>query len=120
MEIKQVVTETDWMHAIYEYLMEQLGGRFKLQFPEHIDYIDGLLESMQDPLIRSTELTMMEALMNVTAAHGGMVTRHSLNGCPHDMNHKFSREFINLVWDARRETSEWLQGQGVIPGQSCN
>lgn len=120
MIIKQVVTELDWMHAIYEYMEEQLDGRFRLQFPGQGEHIDELLEGMSHPFTRINEDTMMLVLINVTAAHGGRLTTHMLKGCPNEEEHEFQKELISLVWDARYETHEWLKDQGIIPGQSCN
>lgn len=120
MQIKQVVNETDWMDAIYEYIKLQLDGRFRLQFPNMEETIGDILETMDDHLVRSTEQTMLLGIMNAVAAHGSRLTLHSLTGCQNDECHEFQREFINLVWSARNETLQWLKSNGVIPGQSCN
>lgn len=119
-EIKQVVNEFDWMHAIYEYIESQLRGRFRLQFPGLEEAIDDLVESMNDPLIRSSEDAMRMGLWNTVSAHGTRLTVHSINGCPHEEKHEFQKEFINMVWSARRDTHKWLTEQGIVPGQSCN
>jgi hypothetical protein len=91
-DMRQVVTETDFMRAVYDYMAEQLEGRFKLEFPEG--------EEM--------------------STFGAILTDCMLSDCDNGEYHDFAREFINLVWDSRQLTQEWLKGQGVVPGRSAN
>lgn len=120
MQIKQVINETDWMDAICEYMIEQLDGRFRLQFPGLTEKIDDLLLVLNDPLVRTSDATMIMGLGSIVGEHGARLTIHSLTGCSNTEGHAFQRELINLVWSARYETLTWLNQQGVVPGQSCN
>jgi hypothetical protein len=116
----QVVTELDEMRAVYEYIISQLDGRFRVQFPAHTEFIDTLIENMQNPFVQITSDQMQVFLFQTVEQFTEALSSCAIQGCPHEGKHVFIREFINLVWDARDLTEEWLKGQGVVPGQSTN
>lgn len=116
----QVITELDAMRAVYDYMSLQLDGRFRLQFPEHREIIDEYVNDFLDDQVRQNADGMKFALAMVVNRYGTTLTNCSIKGCPHEDNHQFMREFINLVWDVRIQTAEWLKGQGIVPGQSAN
>lgn len=118
--MRQVLTETDAMRAIYDYMAEQIDGRFRLEFPEEEEVIDILVASLRDPMTRMLDSHMYMALVTTIGDYGAALSSCMLNGCTNDKQHRFLREFINLAWDARRLTTEWLKGQGIVPGQSAN
>lgn len=117
---KQVTTELDFAIAIFDYLAEQLDGRFRLQFPNHHDVLNTMVGNLRNPLLREDAIDMYAFLM-----HSGSQFTEALNscmviGCPSDANHVFLREALNLLWDSRENTREWLKEQGIVPGQSAN
>lgn len=116
----QVVTEYDAFLAIYDYMALQLGGRFYVEYPNHREVIGVLIGNLRDEEVRSDLELMQSALLNTVSQFGTNVTACSLGGCDNTENHKFMREFLNLVWDARQLTAEWLRGQGIVPGHSVN
>lgn len=116
----QVVTELDAMRAVYDYLALQLDGRFRLQFPDHEDYINNYVEDLRDDECREHDQAMRWGLAQTVNTMGTTLTTCSINGCENVGNHAFMREFINLIWDARELTGEWLRRQGIVPGQSTN
>lgn len=120
MPIRQVVTERDWYIAVLDYMMEQIDGRFRMEFKNHGEEADLLIAMMSDEDIRQTADSMRNQIDYMVSYMGRTVTDCSLNGCPHTENHYFIREFINLVWDARHGTEQWLNQQGIVPGQSAN
>ena len=116
----QVVTEADAMNAVYTYLATQLNGWVRVEFPNHTSIIDNLVEDLLDEECRNDPDGMKYALNGVTGEFTFLLTKCMINGCDDAENHKFMRAFINLVWDARTQTAEWLKGQGIVPGQSAN
>ncbi len=118
--MRQVVTELDTLRAMYDYIAEQLDGRFRLQFPEFEWKIDELVEELRNPTYRVEAPSMKFSLAGLVSVIGSAVTECTLQGCPDDDQHKFMREVINLIWDARFNTAEWLKEKGIVPGQSAN
>ena len=118
--MRQILTETDTMQAVYDYMAEQIDGRFRLEFPDEEEMIDILVSSLRDSLTRELNANMHIALATTVCDFGTILTSCMLTGCTNDRQHKFLREFINLAWDARQLTAEWLKGQGIVPGQSAN
>jgi hypothetical protein len=116
----QVVTEYDWLDAMFNYIIDQLDGRFRLQFPDHHKALDMLVVNMNHPLARTSSETMMLQLNMTASTFGSALTQCSLTRCVRCSNHEFLREYINLIWDSRYETEQWLFHQGIIPGQSAN
>jgi hypothetical protein len=116
----QVVTEYDWLDAMFNYIIDQLDGRFRLQFPDHHKTLDLLVVNMNHPLARTSSEAMMLQLNMAVSTFGSTLTKCSLVGCTRCSNHEFLREYINLIWDSRYETEQWLFQQGIIPGQSTN
>src|SRR3954468_9920643 len=93
-QIKQVINETDWMDAICEYMIEQLVGRFRLQFPGLTEAIDDALLILNDQLVRTSDATMIMALGTIVGTNGARLTIHSLTGCMNTEGHAFQRELI--------------------------
>lgn len=118
--MKQIVTETDYMQAVFDYMAEQLEGRFRLEFPEAEEIIDHMVDSLRNGLFRLDAEYMHKALRLSISTFGTSLTECMLDGCPNESQHNFCREYINLVWDARSLTREWLKGQGIVSGQSTN
>lgn len=118
--MRQVVIEHDMWIAMFDYMGEQLDGRFRVQFPDSEDIIDQVLKDLNNPFTRSDYGHMRETLGLMISVFGTSLTGCLVDGCHEDANHEFIREFINLVWDARWLTSEWLKENGTIPGQSVN
>lgn len=116
----QVMTDDDWTLAVFDYISEQLDGRFRLQFPTQIDIIDNMVENIRDPKNRSHPAMMTCHLLNSVSLLSTTLTDCKLSGCPQKEQHKLIREFLDLVWDARDETYRWLYAKGVVPGQSTN
>jgi hypothetical protein len=116
----QVVTEYDWLDAMFNYIIDQLDGRFRLQFPDHHKTLDLLVVNMNHPLARTSSEAMMLQLNMAVSTFGSTLTQCSLTGCTRCSNHEFLREYINLIWDSRYETERWLFQQGIIPGRSAN
>jgi hypothetical protein len=119
-DMRQVVTETDFMRAVYDYMAEQLEGRFKLEFPEGEEMIDLMVDSLRDETLRMDAEYMTRSLKVSLSTFGAILTDCMLSDCDNGEYHDFAREFINLVWDSRQLTQEWLKGQGVVPGRSAN
>lgn len=120
MEHRQVLTEHDWFNAVFDYMIEQLDGRFRLQFPEYQYDIDRVIENMNDPLCRASLDSMKYHIGLYMSLFGTTLTSHLVGGCPEEHNHEFLREYINLVWDSHTNTANWLTEQGIVPGQSAN
>lgn len=118
--MRQVLTETDAVRAMYDYMAEQIDGRFRLEFPEEEEVIDILVDALRDPMTRELDIHMYTALATTIGDYTASLSSCMLTGCKNDKQHQFLREFINLAWDARRLTAEWLKGQGIVPGQSAN
>jgi hypothetical protein len=118
--MKQVLTQFDWYNAMFDYIIDQLNGRFRLQFPEHTTALDTLVHNMSDPMGRSTAENMLAQLNMTASMFGATLTMCSLTGCNEHSNHELLREYINLIWDSRDETEHWLHQQGIVPGRSAN
>ena len=118
--MRQVVTELDTLRAMYDYISEQLDGRFRLQFPIFEWKIDELIGEFQNPTYRVEAPAMKFSLAGLVSMIGSAVTECALDGCPDDEQHEFMREVINLIWDARFNTAEWLKEKGIVPGQAAN
>lgn len=118
--MRQVLTDRDWAEAMLDYIADQVDGRLRLEFPEHEDVIDTMLESLRDPFIRVSEVAMKFQIARCVSSHMACLTDCILNGCQCEENHNFIKEFIHLVWDARDETTKWLLHRGIVPGQSVN
>lgn len=118
--MRQVLTETDTMQAVFDYMAEQLDGRFRLEFPNEEEVIDVLVNSLRDGETRNSEAHMKIALGTTMGDYFSVLTTCLISGCPNHKTHRFLRQFINLAWDARQFTNEWLKGQGIVPGQSAN
>ena len=116
----QVVTETDAMNAVYTYLATQLDGWVRIEFPDHTSVIDDLVRDLRDDCCRNDPDGMKYALNGLTGEFAHILTGCMINGCDDEGNHRFMRSLINLVWDSRNQTAEWLKGQGIVPGQSAN
>ena len=116
----QVVNSTDMMKAMCEYIATQINGRFRLQFPQHDRTLDNMVEVLHNPLYHSDASIAYRLLTNAVFEYGKTLTDCMICGCKNDDNHEFYREFINLVWDSRDLTEEWLRSQGIVPGQSAN
>jgi len=117
---RQVVNEYDMWIAMYDYMISQLEGRFRLQFPSCQVVADQLLSDFRSECIRSNLNDMQSALNNAVSIFGASLTKCMLTSCPEHDSHEFLREFINLAWDLRWLTNEWLKEQGVVVGQSQN
>lgn len=119
---RQVVTEADIYNAICDYMIVQLDGRFRVEFADeiHKELIDVFIEGLRHPLVRLTEDTMRTHLLFLVSQTGMQLTECMLDACPNEVNNKFMREFVNLVWDARHNSGEWLRSEGIVPGQSVN
>lgn len=120
MGLRQVVTEYDMWIAMYDYLIEQMNGYLKESYPESEDVIENIVDSLNDELVRCHQDWMERCLNNTVATLGAALTSCMLNGCDEVVYHNFMREFINLVWDVRPLTVEWLNAQGTPAGQSVN
>lgn len=118
--MRQVVTETDFMRAVFDYMAEQLDGRFRLEFPDGEEMLDIMVYSLRDEDLRVDAEFMLRSLKASLISFGGVLTDCMLNDCGNGEYHDFAREYINLVWDSRQLTREWLKGQGVVPGRSAN
>ena len=118
--MKQVITPEDWWNSVYEYMIETLNGRFRIQFPKYRDAIDDLIRNMDDKNVRSSYNNMVMHLNTTTSMFGAALTVCTLTGCDHKDNHAFLREYINLVWDLKDDTERWLLRQGIVVGQSWN
>lgn len=117
---QQVVTELDSWIAMCDYIAIQLEGRFRVEFPEHAELAHLMIGPLRDPYVRMNT-SSMEALIKSWVSQLGMaLTECSLIGCDNEETHAFEREFVNLIWDARAQTGEWLRRQGIVPGQSAN
>ena len=117
---RQIVTELDWYSAIYDYIAEQVDGRFRVEFPRLNDVIDEFVSGLRDPLSRLTPELMQWQLSQTVMKLSKQTVECSLEGCDNDDVHNFAKEFIHLIWGARNETSQWLHRQGIVPGQSAN
>jgi len=118
---RQVVTEYDMFLAMYDYLAEQFDGRFRMEFPENEQLIDGFLENLNDAFLRSSQPAMKLVLLNTISLFGTQLTHHLLDGCHVDeSHHEFMREVINTIWDSRELTTKWLHHKGIVPGRSVN
>lgn len=117
---RQVITEHDMWIAMFDYIAEQLNGRYRLQFPDGEEIIDHILNDLNNPIIRADLDYMENSLGKTTGIFGTMFSECMLIGCREEATHEFMREFINLVWDARRLTTEWLKSNGTPVGQSIN
>lgn len=118
--MRQVVTELDLYTAMCDYIAEQLEGRFSLQFPYHTEVAEHMVNKLRNPHMRESVGAIIQALEGTVSQLGMTVTQCTLRGCENDENHDFIREFLNLVWDARDLTHDWLRGKGIVPGQSAN
>jgi len=118
--VRQVVTERDMWIAMYDYLSEQLNGYMKMSYPESEDVIENIVESLNDELVRMHSDWMETCLNNTVSTFGAALTSCMLNGCDEVVHHNFMREFINLVWDLRTLTTEWLKENGTTVGISYN
>lgn len=118
--MRQVVTEHDMWIAMYDYMAEQLNGRCRLEFPDSEEIIDHILDDLKNPIIRVDLGYVENSLGQTMGTFGTMLTACMLVGCHSEANHEFMREFINLVWDARWLTTEWLKSNGTPVGQSAN
>lgn len=116
----QVTTDLEFMAAMYDYIAAQLEGRFVLEYPDFVNEITPFAESLRNPMVRIDAGGMKFALAATAIEVQSDLLKCSLDGCPHEENHKFKREFLDLVYDARQLTAEWLKGQGIVPGQSTN
>ena len=117
---RQVITTHDWFNAKFDYLIEQLNGRFRMQFPEYLDVLDSIVEDLRDPCIRMFEIDMIQTLNQHVFTVCSALNQCSLSGCQNTDNHEFLREFINLIWDSHNETDSWLKAQGIVSGQCTN
>lgn len=120
---RQIVTERDWMAAILDYIVEQLDGRLRAQYPDHDEIIDTMLENLDAPFARASTTVIEYTLRLNIAAHVSCLNdcMLKLDNCKCNPDtHEFMKEFLLLVWDARNETESWLLRQGIIPGQSVN
>lgn len=119
--VRQVVTEHDMWIAMYDYMAEQLDGRCRLQFPGSKEVIDHILDDLNNPIIRADLDYMENSLGRTTGTLGTILSACMLTGCcQNDPFHEFMRDFLNLVWDARWLTTEWLKSNGIPVGQSVN
>jgi len=118
--VRQVVTEHDMWIAMYDYLTIQLNGYMKKSYPESEEVIDGLIENFNDEVVRLDSDWMEQRLNNGVSILGAALTSCMLNGCDEVHNHNFMREFINLIWDLRTLTTEWLNENGTTVGFSHN
>jgi hypothetical protein len=118
--MKQVLTQFDWYNAMFDYIIDQLDGRFRVQFPDHGGTLDMLIHNMSDPMGRMTPENMIAQLNMTASMFGTTLTMCSLTGCDEHGNHELLREYINLIWDSRDETERWLHQQGIVPGRSAN
>lgn len=120
MGLRQVVTEYDMWIAMYDYLIEQMNGYMKESYPDQEIHIENLVELLNDELIRMHADWMEYRLNAGVNILGAALTSCMLTGCENVDEHNFMREVINLVWDARTLTEEWLNEQGTPVGQSVN
>lgn len=118
--MRQVVTELDLYVAMCDYMIEQLTGRFSVQFPEHTEVAAHMSQQLQNPHMRESVPEILSTIEGTVSYFGMTVTKCTLRGCTNEENHEFIREFLDLVWDARDLTNEWLRGKGIVPGQSAN
>ena len=118
--MRQVLTELDLFTAMCDYMAEQLEGRFTVEFPNHRELTTHIAERLRDPAMRENVNHMAEAFESTVWQFTNSMNKCALSGCDNIENHKFLREFIDMVWDSRACTVEWLEGQGIVPGQSAN
>ena len=116
--MRQVVTEHDAMLAMYDYLDEQLDNRLRYEFTNDIETIDALVDGLRNPMNR-TSAPLMKSLLTITVCDfAEALTGCLVVGCDND--HGFALEFVELVWNAEKNTAAWLRGQGVVVGHSAN
>lgn len=118
--MKQVVTPLDWLNAKFDYLIDQLNGRIRLEYPEFGDVIDQFIGDLSNEFTRMLELEMIERINQNVFTICSIRTECSLTGCPNERNHKFLEEILNLIWNSHHETELWLTRQGIVPGQSTS
>lgn len=118
---EQVTTELDFMKTVYQYITEQLDGRFRLEYPEGLETIDHMITDLKYASQIGTDADDMKlALIRVGQNFAQLLFVCSMKDCPETKQHAFIREYMELILNARRFTSEWLKGKGIVPGQSWN
>jgi hypothetical protein len=116
----QVVTELDFWNAMCDYIVLQLQGRFQLEYPNYTEYSDEISKTLNDEWTRTTVENMQNVIRVIISKFGMTLTECSLDGCQNHENHALKRDFINLIWDIRQLTDEWLRSEGIVPGHSIN
>ena len=117
---RQVVTEYDMWIAMYDYLIEQCNGYLKDTYPEQEEVLGNIIDTLSDEMVRMHSDWMEQRLNSAVSIVGAALTSCMLSGCDEVANHNFMREFINLIWDARVLTEEWLKANGTPVGFSVN
>jgi hypothetical protein len=117
---RQVVTEHDMWIAMYDYLIEQCNGYLKETYPESEDVIENITESLNDEVVRMHDDWMKMCLNNTVSTLVEALTSCMLSGCDEYVYHNFMMEVINLIWDLRTLTTEWLKANGTPVGFSVN
>jgi hypothetical protein len=118
--MRQVVTELDAMNAVYDYIIEQLEGRFKLEYPKHTEHFDATADYFKNSLVRHDVIMMQVYMVQIMDMFYDSLSKCLITGCMNDDKHVAVRECLDLFFDARKLAAEWLKGQGVVPGQSAN
>src|SRR5690349_6088391 len=111
MRNRQLVTASDWMEAILDYVIEQTDGRLRATYPGHDEVIDAIVGSLQNPYVRMSPIAMQCMLSRNVQAHVACLNDCAVKFDRCDCNeetHKFMRDFLNLVWGARDEVKVWL------------
>lgn len=119
--MRPAVTNVDqWYNAVFDYIVEQIDGRFRIQFPNELELIDYLIESFQLDFRRISAETMIGFLSFASHTMNDQLMECMSRSCTREERHNLLKEFIQLMWDAEVDTHEWLKAQGVIVGQSHN
>ena len=118
--MRQSVREIDFSRSMLDYICEQLQGRVLLEFPEEREIVDWMCENFQHSALRYNEISIHAALMITVQNCMESLTPCLTTGCDSPIPHEFLREVINLVWNARLETDEWLRRKGIVVGRSVN
>ena len=115
------VTNIDqWYNSVFDYIIEQLDGRFRIQFPNEGELIGYIIDGFRREPRRESADEMVKFMGYASRVMNDQLMVCMSNDCTRDERHDLLKEFIQLMWSAEEDTAEWLKAQGVIVGQSHN